>query len=295
MYSVMSNRNNTMDGLPKGDSLVNFSIFTELSTAAIFRSFSIKYVFEGSEQYTVNNKKYCVAKGEYLLANNHCEGDVYIESPKAVKGLCIDIAPYIISQVVASLQRPDTACPDIALDTFFGTPDFLEDKYQAHNTHLGLFLQPLALYLDTNPFANHQFSKEFYFTLAEKIVADHVHIVQRLSTICAVKQQTRKELYRKTAVGKEFIDTHFRTNPSIEAIAKEAGLSEYHFFRLFKAIYTITPHQYSLRKRLETSYSLLKNKQQSISDIALDVGFSDIHSFSKAFKKYFGITPSSVQ
>lgn len=295
MYSILSEYSNTMDTLPKGNSLINFSMFTELAATCIFRSFSIKYVFEGTEHYTVNGNQYRVAKGEYLLANNYCEGSVSIHSTKVVKGLCIDIAPRIISEVVASMQRPDTHCPDIALDTFFGTPNFLENKYQIHSTHLGALLHPLALQLDTDPFANHKFSEDFYFALAEKIVTDHVHIAQQLSSIRAVKPITRKELYRKTAVGKEFIDTHCRTTPSIALIAREAGLSEYHFFRLFKAIYAITPHQYGLRKRLESAYALLKNEQYAISDIALDVGFSDIHSFNKAFRKHFGIAPSSVR
>lgn len=295
MFNVISEKNNPMDTLPKGSSLINFSMFTELLSHAIFRSFSIKYVFAGVEHYTVNNRTYHVSQGEYLLVNNHCEGNVSIESPTVVKGLCIDIAPHVLSEVTASVQRPDTPYADISLDTFFGTPNFLENKYRATNTHLGTFLQRLSTHLDTNPLANHQFSKELYFTLSEKIVADHIPIIQQLSAIRAVKPLTRKELYRKTAIGKEFIDCYFKETPSIERVAKEAGLSEYHFFRLFKTLYATTPHQYGLQRRLETARTLLKSGHQSISDIALEVGFSDIHSFSKAFKKYFGTAPSSVR
>lgn len=284
-----------MNTLPKGSNLINFSMFTELLSSAIFRSFSIKYVLAGTEQYTINNRVYRVFQGEYLLVNNYCEGSVYIESPTVVKGLCIDIAPHILSEVTASIRRPDTPYADIALDTFFATPNFLENKYCTANTQLGTLLQHMAAYLDTDPLANHQFSKEFYFTLAEKIVADHIPIVHQLAALRVVKPLTRKELYRKTSIGKEFIDTHFRENPPIERVAKEAGLSEYHFFRLFKALYAITPHQYGLQRRLETANALLKSGQQSISDIALEVGFSDIHSFSKAFKKHFGASPSSVR
>ena len=47
--------------------------------------------------------------------------------------------------------------------------------------------------------------------------------------------------------------------------------------------------------KLETTKKLILNKDKQLSDIAEEVGYYDIHSFSKAFKKYFGIPPSEYR
>jgi AraC family transcriptional regulator len=81
----------------------------------------------------------------------------------------------------------------------------------------------------------------------------------------------------------------------METVAAECGLSEYHFFRLFKAIFAISPHQYLIRKRLDYAYYQLKNGLSNVSDAAVHSGFADIFAFSKSFKKHFGLSPSLVK
>lgn len=278
--------------LPKKSNLVNFSLLQEFYSANPFRSFSIKYVVDGCETYQVNGTKYQVQTNNYLLANHFSEGFVEINSKKTVIGICIDIEPKIISEVVASLQRPDTAFVDLNLDSFFNTPNFLENNYSCNKTHLGSFLQQLDFINHQEAYKKQGFSTEFYYTAAEKIITDHIPIFKQLQKITTIKPQTRKDLLRRITKSKEFIDTCFATITDINAIAKEIGMSEYHFFRTFKTVYAITPHQYLLQKRLEYAQYLLKKGNFSVSETATEAGFADIYSFSKAFKKHFGNAPS---
>lgn len=282
----------TLDNLPKNTNLVNFSVLKNFHSAVPFRSFSIKYVVEGCENYQVNGKNYAIKTGNYLLANNFSEGFVEVESKTSVVGICIDIEPLILSEVVASFRRPDTAFADIALDKFFNTPDFLENSYDCKKTHAGLFLQSLDFENTQKNYQTEGFSKEFYFCIAEKIITDHIPIFKELQKITTIKPQTRKDLWKRINQSKLFIDNQFSQILDIQQIAKEVGMSEYHFFRTFKAVYGIAPHQYLIQKRLEYARKILAKGNYSVSEVAIEIGFGDVHTFSKAFKKYFGISPS---
>ncbi len=293
MYTIFDEQHKGFEELPRNGSLINFSLLRDLKTEpVIFRSFSIKYVLDGCERYSVNGNTFNVTNGQYLLANSFSQGSVQIDSERLVKGICIDVAPTILSEVVANFLRPDTLTPDLDLDQFFTSPDFFENCYPAEKTEVGLFLGKLGTELIKSPFEKHEFSQEFYFNLAEKIVIDHVPINRQLQSIQTVKTETKKELLRRLMKGKAFIDHSFVLSISMELVARESGLSEYHFFRLFKAVFLISPHQYLIKKRLDMACVLLKKGNECISEIALLCGYADVFSFSKVFKKHIGVAPS---
>lgn len=280
--------------LPKGENMTNFSLLNDLSEQLTFRSFSIKYVFEGCEHYQVNGNKYNVKKDEYLLANPYCDGTIEIDSNSLVKGICIDIAPAVLSEAFSSFVTPDSPSPDILLDDFFNSEAFLENKYNTNNTKLGNTLAELSRQFNENPFYNYNLGNEFYFTLAENIVEDHKAVIAQLYNINTVKHHTRKDLYRRLCKGKTFIENNFDESISIGNAAEYATLSEYHFFRLFKAAFGITPQQYLIQNRLSKSLALLRTGNYSVTEASVTTGFSDVFSFSKSFKKHFGFSPSRV-
>ncbi|MGV3630894.1 MAG: helix-turn-helix domain-containing protein [Bacteroidota bacterium] len=284
-----------LNALPKASNLINFSMLNSISAPVTFRSFSIKYTLQGSERYLVNGRKYAVNDGEYLLANSLCEGRVEIDSPETVKGICIDVSDELLSEVFAHALRSDCAFPDLTLDTFFTGESFLENKYHASGTALGQLLAEIGRLFNQNPFYAYEFTKEYYYTLAEKIVEDHISLIGSLYAIKTVKHDTRKELYRKLCKGKDFLEQELPGNISIPLAARHAGLSEYHFFRLFKMAFGCTPQQYLIRLRLSASFELLRSGNYSVGEAALAAGFTDIFSFSKSFRKHYGHPPSKIE
>ncbi len=292
MYSISTETNLTPRMLPQNSNLVNYSMFRELEKQVPFKRFSVKYVIEGCEKYSINGKKFHLQDGQYLLANQFAEGSIQIDSKKPVKGICIELSMDLLSEVVASHRRPDTLVADIDLDIFFATPAFLENQYNAAHTSTGQLLLGLDKCLSRNPFQPHEFSHEFFYHLAERLVNDNLIVCQQIKSISSIKLVTKKDLMRKLNIGKEFMDTNFRLQLDISMIAKECGLSEYHFFRLFKSVYGKSPYQYLLFKRLESALNLIKKGNDTLTEIAFDTGFADIHSFSKSFKKQFGVPPS---
>ena len=81
----------------------------------------------------------------------------------------------------------------------------------------------------------------------------------------------------------------------VSALAKEAGMSEKHFRRLFFDVYNKTPYAYLQEFRINNAEILLTNTVKSVSDIAEQCGFSDVYSFSHCFKKHTGLSPTEYR
>lgn len=78
-------------------------------------------------------------------------------------------------------------------------------------------------------------------------------------------------------------------------LARECGLSPYHFLRTFERLIGLTPHQYVLRARLRAAATRLVTESRNISDIAFDSGFGDISNFNRAFRQEFGVSPRAYR
>lgn len=74
-------------------------------------------------------------------------------------------------------------------------------------------------------------------------------------------------------------------------MAREAGLSPYHFLRTFERVTGITPHQYLRRARLRNAALRLTIGRDTILDVALACGFGDVSNFNRAFRAEFGVAP----
>lgn len=85
------------------------------------------------------------------------------------------------------------------------------------------------------------------------------------------------------------------TEISLDALAEVAGLSKYHFLRQFSQVVGMTPGAYLRTLRLCHAARKLRTTDLPILDIALSVGFADHPSFSRAFARHMGMTPSEYQ
>ena len=91
------------------------------------------------------------------------------------------------------------------------------------------------------------------------------------------------------------IQTHLDADLSLEHLAAHAAVSPYHFHRLFRATTGETLKRYTQRLRLERAAFELKISAGSILDVALNSGFRSHETFSRAFRRQFGMTPISYR
>ncbi|MEP0986546.1 AraC family transcriptional regulator [Ekhidna sp.] len=93
----------------------------------------------------------------------------------------------------------------------------------------------------------------------------------------------------------EFIDENLGSDLSLSTVSEIAFFSPYHFHRVFKFITEETLNEYITRRRIEKSALELKHKTIGISEISTNCGFNDNSSFTRAFKKYYGVNPTEFR
>jgi len=81
----------------------------------------------------------------------------------------------------------------------------------------------------------------------------------------------------------------------LAGLAAVAGLSKFHFQRLFRATYGLTPAAYVSQRRVERAQDLLRATNLTVTEVCHAVGFSSLGSFSSRFRTLVGESPSDFQ
>jgi len=265
---------------------IRFSEFNNLEAKTPFTGLGIKYVASGEETYFANDKKFTVKEGEYIIGNDFTSSIVKIDNQKIVQGLCIDISSEIISEVA---NYYDLNSAD--LSEFLLSDQFFVNRYNIKNTTLGYSLVAINESIKTRNHDMQFLQEELFYSLAESIITDQRFIFNHLNKMDFKNANTNEEVFRLLLKAKELLDLHAMKNFSLEEISSAVGISKYHFIRLFKNVFGISPYQYQIRRRLENAkLELLKGV--SILDTAFAYGYADLACFSKAFKQAFGQSPS---
>jgi AraC-like DNA-binding protein len=92
-----------------------------------------------------------------------------------------------------------------------------------------------------------------------------------------------------------WIEAHSHQPIDLDAAANQAGISPFHFLRLFAKVLGVTPHQYLVRSRLRHAARLLADEDIAITDIAYDVGFGDLSNFVRTFHRAAGVSPGAFR
>ncbi|MES2197350.1 MAG: AraC family transcriptional regulator [Pseudomonadota bacterium] len=88
-----------------------------------------------------------------------------------------------------------------------------------------------------------------------------------------------------------WIEAHSPQNIDLEQAAAQAGISPFHFLRLFSSVLGVTPHQYLVRSRLRHAARLLADDDIPVTAVAYDVGFADLSNFVRTFHRAAGVSP----
>jgi AraC-like DNA-binding protein len=94
---------------------------------------------------------------------------------------------------------------------------------------------------------------------------------------------------------RDHADRHYTEPLDLGQLAAVAGISKYHFQRLFRATYGRSPAMYLTERRIERAQDLLRATNLTVTEVCHAVGFSSLGSFSSRFRELVGETPSDFQ
>lgn len=93
----------------------------------------------------------------------------------------------------------------------------------------------------------------------------------------------------------KYMQTQFMEGISVEDVSNWVGVHRSHFTKVFKARMDIPPSSYLQDLRMAKAKEMLEQSSYSVTEIALSLNFSDLYAFTRAFKNYFGTSPSEYR
>ncbi len=168
------------------------------------------------------------------------------------------------------------------------TPEFYAPIY---NEILNLFSQIWNEYFQKTEF--YEFS--IYSHLFQIMTILSRHRLNRIQFFTDSTPVKRKEYFERLNNAITYIDENYTNNITLEDAAAYSGFSKFHFSRLFKEYMGCTFYDYLVGQRLKATEHLLTKADLSITDIALQAGFSSISTFNRTFKEKKGCTPGEYR
>lgn len=231
---------------------------------------SISFVRKGSFGYRTRGKHYELVAGSALIGR---AGDEYICSHDHVCGdecLSFQLAP----ELVATLGDQDAIWKTGAVPPLPELMVLAELTDAAARDGGNLALQEIGLMMAAR-----------FVALAGHAQAVATAAADRKPAIDAARDR------RRAVEAALWLEAHAAEAIDLDRIAAQAGLSPFHFLRLFARVLGVTPHQYLVRCRLRAAARLLAERERRITDIAYDVGFADLSNFVRSFRRAAGVSP----
>jgi len=169
-----------------------------------------------------------------------------------------------------------------------GTPRLREVSGKKDNV-LSMLLEQLRSELS----GRHRPSALFVQSIAQSLA---VHLVRTYTDPNAKGREQRGGLPAfKLRRVTDLLETHLDEEFSLDRLAREAGVSEFHFCRLFKKTTGFAPSGYFIRMRMEKARRLLRETTKSVIEVGLDVGYSSPSHFAHIFRREVGVAPSDYR
>lgn len=115
-----------------------------------------------------------------------------------------------------------------------------------------------------------------------------------LSAFASKRSSTVDAIVLSLLRGRNVLEKSFKSAGAIDRASRRAGMSRYHFQRVFRQTFNCPPGQYRKRCRLEAARRLIEYRRFRVTDAAAEVGYGSLSSFIHAFREYHGVSPGSL-
>lgn len=242
--------------------------------------FSLKFAWNGHETYWINGKKLHLAPGEALFINHRFVQRHRFESDRLGKGLCLYYSETEMRKLCESLYNAG----GLHYDQLSNLREIKISKHQKLSSSLASLFRNFD---DHNYQIREDILHYFWSDFIAELKPEIVLYSERLSDIAP---GTRQALLRKIQSAEEFMRENLAVAIQLDDIAAEVGMSPFHFQRQYKKATGKSPSRSLVAWRMEKAQRLLVGDLQ-VMEIATMLAYNDLATFSKAFKREYGMSP----
>jgi AraC-like DNA-binding protein len=259
---------------------INRSQVRTFSSQRESQGLSIKWVGGGEERYRVNGTWHRVRPGQFLMVNDGSDVCAEVSGRGLTEGMCLYLSASELASAMATLGRKTTS----------HAPELPELVFPGEGYPLGQWLRRLNQRTMVPLFPN-----DLRLALLEQVAAHALRSRGEQLRIEAVRTSTQVERYRRLLLSLDYAQAHLDQPLQVVDLAREASLSEFHFFRTFRQAFGLTPTQWLTHCRMQRARLLLRSDHHSAAEIAYLLGFKDPSHFGKVFRRAFGRSPGQYR
>jgi AraC-like DNA-binding protein len=109
------------------------------------------------------------------------------------------------------------------------------------------------------------------------------------------REEAESKQAKRLRKAKEYLELHYMESISVGEAADYVDWHRAHFSKIFTSVYGVSPMQFLKELRMNNAQRLLQNTDHSITEISLSLGYQDLFTFTRAFTKHFGLSPSKYR
>jgi AraC family transcriptional regulator len=287
-----SHQNESVEKLENGVMLINSKKLEE--TDDHISRLSIRCITGGKQYYKVGSNEHRVTPENYLVINKGQHYKTSFEGSGNKEMMLMAFKPGFAEEILYSVMTDEDKLLDDPFKTVNQPIYFFEKTYESDSYISTTFNWLRRLMNEDMGWKKTVDLDSVYSGTLIRLLQIHRGLYSEINKINSVKFSTRKELYRRLHIGKEFLDANLDRKISVEEVSRISSLSPHHFKRTFKKLFGDTPHNYHVKKRLEYSRHLIEAGRLNVSEICQQVGFEDPSSFIRLFKNNYGCTPGNL-
>ena len=242
----------------------------------------------GKADCKIDGQPFKVCSSAFLIINPFQQLEYSIGSKENIETTNIHFNYYFIQNLHSYFTESDTSLLDNIETTETNILPIFFNELHYKNGEISGLIKQLSLCTEAYQF------EEKLSEIGLQLFLTQNECSKKLKSVKSRKTSTQKELYRRISKAKDIIFYNYAQPISVEEISKTICVSKYHFSRLFKDMYGVSPYQFLKIVRLEKATELLL-KDYSVEEIAHQVGYIESNSFINAFKSYTNTYPTKYR
>jgi len=245
-------------------------------TGRVEAPFSVKGVKAGGGIWKTDGREFTVGPDAFMLVNEGQSYELTIESAAFVHTRCLFFDPKLIAEVTGS---------------FAAAARRLLDAPAPKQREFSNALRPRDGVIQGLLETSRPLTEDDFVHAAEFLVAGEQERAFAADRLALASGPARADVFLRLERSADLMIEDAGQKLSLDRIARESDLSPYHFHRLFRAAYKVTPLEFLTEQRLRRARRLLVTTDLDLDSICFAVGFESASSFSRLFKRRFGQSP----
>jgi AraC family transcriptional regulator len=252
-----------------------FSFFTNLS---------------GHSVIGIEGKGHQINEQCYTLSNQGQHYDLLIDEKDETETLNIHFGEHFFSKATEALISTDKELLDNPFEYSSGALNIRSNSV-LKTPELAYSLNKLMVFYKSDE--SEQREEELLFDILKKLLITNSKEIESTSKLPIQSKTTRAEIMNRLYIARDFIHSYFFKDISLDELSQVSCLSKFHFLRLFKKAFGLSPYQYQKKLRINRALALYQ-QGHTLEFITSQVGIENASSLSRMIRKQYGAYPSQI-